>query len=164
MKPKVSVFIATSIADYSHVRPGPVTLLVGYEANYSIDNTDNRLGLLYNRNRPLDGDLSERLHAVFVAALKACVRLEDAPLLRNKVKFSGEELSLVLNDRLLAPNTQETFTALDPTLKDLFNTLYGGGEYTIEHNQDAKQLFSLSIKAKGDWAIPTLLKNIENSL
>jgi len=37
------------IADYSHVQAGPGILLIAHEANISMDNTDNRLGLLYNR-------------------------------------------------------------------------------------------------------------------
>ena len=37
------------IADYRHVPDGPGVVLIGHDANYSVDNTDNRLGVRYNR-------------------------------------------------------------------------------------------------------------------
>src|SRR5258706_13193320 len=37
------------VADYKHVPAGPGTVLVAHEANLSIDQADNRLGLLYAR-------------------------------------------------------------------------------------------------------------------
>ena len=43
------------LADYSHMHAGPGILLIAHEANISMDNTGNRLGLLYNRKRPLQG-------------------------------------------------------------------------------------------------------------
>lgn len=153
--------VLVDVADYSHVGAGPVVLLVGHEANYSIDNTDHRLGLLYSRKQPLKGDLSDRLRAAFLAALKACRRLEEEPELKGMVKFRGDEAWLVLNDRLHAPNAEETFAALEPDLKGLLNDLYAGADFTIGRNSSQKQLFSLNIKAEGAWDIPALLKNIE---
>ena len=37
------------VADYLHVHNGPGIMLIGYEADYSLDNRAGRLGLLYNR-------------------------------------------------------------------------------------------------------------------
>ena len=37
------------VADYRHVYAGPGVVLIGHEGNYSVDNTDNRLGVRYNR-------------------------------------------------------------------------------------------------------------------
>jgi hypothetical protein len=153
--------VLVDVADYSHVHAGPVVLLVGHEANYSIDNTDHRLGLLYSRKQPLKGNLYECLRAVLLAALKACLRLEEEPELRGRAKFRGDETWLVLNDRLNAPNTEDTFAAIGPDLKGLLNNLYAGAGFTIGRNPNQKQLFSLNIKAEGAWDIPALLKNIE---
>ena len=44
------------VADYRHVHEGPGVILIGYEGNYSVDNTDNRLGVRYNRKAALDGN------------------------------------------------------------------------------------------------------------
>src|SRR5712692_2262165 len=51
------------IADYRHVYAGPGVVLIGHECNYSVDNTDNRLGVRYNRKAAR-------------AALTACQRLD----------------------------------------------------------------------------------------
>ena len=60
------------------------------------------------------------------AALLAAERLGAQPGL----KFSGHELQLVVNDRLLAPNTDETWQAARPELAAFFDQLYGPGRYT----------------------------------
>lgn len=155
--------VLVDVADYSHVHQGPVTLLVGHEANYSIDNTDGELGLLYNRKQPLDGDLSGRLHTVFRNALKACRRLEADPTIGDRVRFRGNTALLMLNDRLHAPNTEETLATLRPGLEGLLAALYAGANVRLRRNPDPKQRFALNIQAEGDWDIATLLKNLENS-
>src|SRR5205807_2486817 len=43
------------VADYRHVHHGPGIVLIGHEADYSLDQTDGRLGLRYNRKAPLPG-------------------------------------------------------------------------------------------------------------
>ena len=43
------------VADYRHVPAGPGVVLIGHQANYSVDNIDNRLGVRYNRKAELDG-------------------------------------------------------------------------------------------------------------
>ena len=45
------------MADYRHVPEGPGVMLIGHQANYSVDNTDNRLGVRYNRKEPLEGQI-----------------------------------------------------------------------------------------------------------
>src|SRR5580698_8801430 len=44
------------IADYRHVPEGPGVVLIGLQADYSVDNTGGRLGVRYNRKAALDGD------------------------------------------------------------------------------------------------------------
>ena len=97
--------VLVDVADYSHVHNGPVTLLVGHEANYSIDRSDGKTGLLYDRKQPSNGSFPNRLKAAFVSALKACRRLETDPILAGSARFRLDEVLFVLNDRLLAPNS-----------------------------------------------------------
>ena len=152
--------VLVDVADYSHVHKGPVTLLVGHDANYSIDNTDGELGLLYDRKQPLDGALSDQLRTIFLRALNASRRLEEDPSIGDLVSFRGDETLLVLNDRLHAPNTEETLAALTPDLKSLLVTLYAGADFRFQHNPDPKQRFTLNIRAEGDWDTAALLKNL----
>src|SRR5215471_21410176 len=37
------------VADYRHVFAGPGIILIGLEGDYSLDNTDSRLGVRYSR-------------------------------------------------------------------------------------------------------------------
>src|SRR5512138_3801588 len=112
--------LLVDVADYLHVHYGPGVILIGHEADYSLDNRAGRLGLLYNRKAALDGSLQDKLMQAARAALTAARLLEK----ENGVKFRGEEVQVIINDRLLAPNTPETFAMLEPDFRTFFNTFY----------------------------------------
>ena len=98
------------VADYLHVHHGPGIMLIGHEADYSLDNRAGRLGLLYNRKEQMEGTTQEKLAQAVRAALTAAQMLEK----ENGLKFNGQEVQVIINDRLLVPNTAETFAALEP--------------------------------------------------
>ncbi|OGQ17201.1 MAG: hypothetical protein A3C54_04715 [Deltaproteobacteria bacterium RIFCSPHIGHO2_02_FULL_60_17] len=148
------------VADYSHMQAGPGIVLVTHEANIGMDNTGNRLGLLYNRKQPLRASNDEKLEFVFKTALEFCRRIEQEPALKGKIRFQGQEALFLVNDRFLAPNTEETFRAVKPELEGLAEILYGGTEFTLDYNGGVKQRFSVSIKAPRAFEINTLLKNL----
>ena len=99
-------------------------MLIGLEANYSVDNTDDRLGVRYNRKAPLDGTNQDRLKQAARAALTAAQRLEAESRLDGKLRFSGQEIEIFVNDRLLAPNTDATRKAAEPELKSFLQKLF----------------------------------------
>ena len=127
------------VADYAHVAAGPGLLLIGHEANYSFDNRENRLGLLYNRKAPLDGTLRSRLQQAHDAALDACGRLEREPEFGGKLKFNRDAMEVFVNDRLLAPNSDETWVALRPELEEAF------AGYAIRRTGERRDLFRVSV-------------------
>ena len=147
------------VADYQHVAAGPGVVLIGHEANYSIDNEGDRLGLLYNRKAVMRGGAQERLEQVVRSALLACRRIEEDPLLEGRVRFSGGEVRLVMNDRLLAPNTEETFSFFTPELEIFLKRLYQGARYTLERPSDPRERFAVSVKVKGSFDVAALLEN-----
>jgi len=150
------------LADYSHMQAGPGILLIAHEANISIDETGGRRGLLYNLKRPLQGSNSHRLRGVFKAALEYCRRIEGAPSIKGRIKFSGDEALLLINDRLLAPNNEETFRVVRPDLEDLARTLYAGANFNLEPStRDRRERFGVKIKTPISFDIVTLLKNLE---
>ncbi len=132
------------VADYRHVPAGPGVLLIGHEANYSLDNRENRLGLLYNRKAPLDGTLQSRLEQAYGAAFEACSRLEREAPFSGKLMFDRNAMEVSINDRLLAPNTDETWQALRPEFEKFF------AGCTIERRGEPRDLFRVSVtKAAG---------------
>jgi hypothetical protein len=144
------------VADYSHMRAGPGIVLVASYANVSIDEANNRRGLLYSQKAHLSGSNEEKIRAVLRAALKYCRRLEQEPTLRGKLKFSDEEIFISINDRLLAPNSQETLTALKPDLEGAVRPLVGDANFTLEHNQDPRQRFSVRVRASKHFEMDKL--------
>ena len=52
---KATEELLIDVAEYLHVHNGPGIMLIGHNANYSLDNRAGRLGLLYNRKEPLEG-------------------------------------------------------------------------------------------------------------
>ena len=103
------------VHDYSHVHNGPGILLVAHEGNFSMDQDGGRLGLYYYRKQPLQGGLETNLKNVLQTALQACKLLESEPEL-NGIKFKTDEILVVANDRLLAPNDAATRTKLEPVV------------------------------------------------
>src|SRR5260370_36689112 len=112
------------VADYRHVLGGPGIVLIGHEADYSLDNTDNRWGVRYNRKTAMHGDNQKRLKQAARAALTACQRLQQDG--RLKLYFKGDEIEIFVNDRLLAPNHEETRDALTPDFQRFAEPLFEG--------------------------------------
>ena len=139
------------VADYSHMQAGPGIVLVANDANVSIDETGNRRGLLYNHKAHLYGSNHEKIHKVFRSAWENCRRLEQEPSLQHKLKFSKDELVFFINDRLVAPNTKETLEALKPDLEGAVRDLVGDASFTLEHNPDRRQRFSVTVRASNPF-------------
>jgi hypothetical protein len=127
------------VADYQLVFGGPGVLLIGHEANYSFDNRENRLGLLYNRKAPLDGTFQSRVAQAHRAALEACDRLEQEEEFRGKLKFDQNDMEVFINDRLLAPNTDETWQVAKPELDKSFPG------FNIERRGEPRDLFRVAV-------------------
>jgi hypothetical protein len=144
------------VADYLHVHHGPGIMLIGHEADYSLDNRAGRLGLLYNRKEPLEGTTQEKLAQAVCAALTAAQILEK----ENGLKFNGSEVHVIINDRLLAPNTAETFEALEPEFQAFFTRLYNRAHNTLAHLNDARERFTVNVKTEASFDVDTLLKNL----
>jgi hypothetical protein len=129
---RVTDELLIDIADYRHVPAGPGVMLIAHEANFSLDNSGNRLGLLYNRKMPDEGSTQDKLRKSYESALAACERLENEPEFRHKLKFHPGDCEVIFNDRLLTPNSHETYEALKPELELFFTELWGRGTFDLE--------------------------------
>jgi hypothetical protein len=151
------------VADYSHMHAGPGIVLVANDANVSIDETGNQRGLLYNCKSYLYGSNVERLKEVFRSALENCRRLEQEPALRGKLKFLGNEALIAINDRLLAPNTEESFETIKPEIKSLARALYDDEEITLERDRDPNKRLTVRIKTARPASVDNLLSNLQDN-
>jgi hypothetical protein len=162
IKERVFGELLLDVADYRHVHAGPGVVLIGHQGDYSVDNTDNRLGVRYNRKAALTGDNRERLRQAARAALVACQRLEAEPRLQGKLRFNGQELELFINDRLLTPNRDATREAVRGEFETFFQKLFRGSEYSISYRNDPRRLFGVSVKAAHAFSVADLLSNLDS--
>lgn len=149
------------VADYRHVHAGPGVVLIGHQANYSVDNTDERLGVRYNRKAVLNGANDDALRQAMRATLIACQRLETEPRLEGKLRFNGQESEFFVNDRLLAPNRQATRETLHSDFERFFERLFRGSEYSLSYTSEPGKLFGVSVRSSRIFATADLLANLE---
>jgi len=146
------------VGDYKHVHEGPGIVLVSHEANIYADLGGGRLGLLYVRKQPLPGFFADRLRAVFKYALQSAALLEDKQSLQGRVQFRTDELIFRINDRLHAPNAQETFDRIKPDLEAFLRHLYGTPTIELTYRPHPENPFEVEIRLPESLPIHTLLE------
>ena len=157
------------VADYRHVPNGPGVILVAHDAQYAMDTSDGRIGLLYSRRRETHAShqhirsMTQRLHSVVRSALTTCQRLEAEATLPRPLRFRGNELLLRFNDRLAAPNTAQAYDALRECLEPLLVQLYPGAPPQVDWVEDPATRLSLSIKADESPDVETLISRLATS-
>jgi hypothetical protein len=140
--------VFVDVADYHHVHDGPLVILVGHYVNYSLDTTGDRLGLLYSRNRELNSTNEEKIAQSLEEILKAGRRLKEDALISNQLKFNQQDLLFIINDRAIAPNTDETFNEIKPALEGVLTKRFNTNSFSLEHLKDPRQRFAVNIRFK----------------
>jgi hypothetical protein len=144
------------VADYSHVPAGPGIMLIAHEGNYALDETGHERGVLYYSKQRLPGELPERLARVASKALKAAQLMSGAAELAGALKLPGNRLQFFANDRLVAPNTDAAYAALEPALRAFLDRLYAGQRYTLVRESDPRERLSVRAQAGSETALETL--------
>jgi hypothetical protein len=162
IRDKVSDELLLDIADYQHVIDGPGIVLIGFQGDWSVDNTDHRLGVRYNRKTPLEGTNQDRLKQAAREALAAAQRFESTPALGGKFRVSGQDVEIFFNDRLLVPNNDATRKAAEPELKSFLQKLFRGAEYSVTYATDPRKLFGVTVRASKAFPVADLLANLNS--
>ena len=138
------------VVDYRHVPAGPGVVMVGHEADYALDETGNRPALRYNRKAPLAGSNVDRFIQAYRAASKLCSRLESQ---FDGLKFSRLEFELAVNDRALAPNTDESRDAVATDVAAFVRTVSGSDEFSTDYDRDRRAVFGviITLSAPAVW-------------
>lgn len=132
------------VADYRHVPHGPGVVLIGLDADYGMNQTGGRFGLLHNRKAPVEGTNADRLRQALTAAASVCLRLESE---MEGLRFSRTEFDLFINDRALAPNTAETFAACGDELTSALQGLLGHDDFELSYEVgDPRRLFTVAVR------------------
>jgi hypothetical protein len=152
--------VLIDVVDYSHVKNGPVTLLVGHEYDISIDDADGKRGVLFSRKRADAGDFVQHLSTAVKQACEMSRRIETDGDVGDQVVFRGNEVCLILNDRLQTPNADETVQALQADLDAVLGKLYGDAKVSVARRDNAKARLTLDVQAEGNWTADQLLANL----
>lgn len=127
------------VADYGHVPDGPGIMLIAHEADYSMDHTDGRWGMRYNRKAPLPGINQDRIRQALSAAANACRKLEETFASEGPLKFSRAEFEVFVNDRAIAPNNSETAAAFELELRASLKSILGHEEFSLRTHSDRRR-------------------------
>jgi hypothetical protein len=139
-KQNLTGHLLIDVHDYSHTHQGPGILLVAHEGNFSIDMSDGRPGLMYYRKTPTALSPVEHLTTIFRSALQASRFVERD----GRVRFNMDEFIVIANDRLNAPNNDQTFAELQPPLSAALKQVFEGAEFHFARASiDAKERFTV---------------------
>ena len=127
--------VPIDVADYAHVPDGPGVMLIGHEADRSLDLGEGRPGIVYQRKRDGGGRLEDRVAAAIEAADRTATEIENDPA-ADGVRFGRNEIVLRINDRLAAPNDEATLEALRPAIEAGLAMVRPGRSATIERATD----------------------------
>lgn len=132
------------VADLRHVPSGPGVILVGLEGDYSLDHADGVWGLQYRRKDALGGSNLDRLTQALEAARRLGDRLEQET--GGRLRYSRSDFDVVVNDRALAPNTDDTRRQAAGELDAFAQAAFGPAATVTPHTADPRRRFGARIR------------------
>lgn len=157
---KVAEEMLLDVADYAHVPQGPGVMLIGHHANLSMDEMEGRLGFLYNRKVKEEGTNEEKIKRVFKWAFLHAKRLEEESSVKGKLKFKTGSLQVIVNDRLLAANTEENGKLLESDLKKIIQILYGNVAVKMSRHADPRERLILDVNIDANFSLEDILQKL----
>jgi hypothetical protein len=161
-KQSISDHLLLDVHDYSHVPEGPGIFLYGHEGSFSLDLGQNRIGLLYQRNKNPNGDADNRLAESLRTLLQGCLLLESEKIAGAFPRFKTSEFRLAVHSRLHAPNTEETFQRFQPVLAKFLGQTLEGNKFRIDHMSDPTELFAIEVSGASPLPVEELYARLEN--
>jgi hypothetical protein len=150
------------VADYRHVPDGPGIILIGHDADYSIEPRNGRLGLLFTRKHRPDEDVQAQLRSSLRLALAACQLLETEDAFFPRLRFRADELEIRYPDRLKFPNVPQTFSLIRADLNAVLSELYGEDTLDVSRvSQDPRYLFTVEVHGEGANSVADLARALQ---
>lgn len=149
------------VADYSHVPAGPGVMLIGDEANLSIEyGAEEAFGIVYSTKEKRTGENSDRIRHALRQLLKSAALLAGDERLRN-VEFPGQAFRMLVNSRESATNNDSTLKSIQSDLNLVFDQLFGDSRYTMERlSNDRRERFMVEVRHESPQDINSLLGRI----
>lgn len=152
--------VLIDVADYSHMHHGPGVILIGHEANISIDYAEGRMGLRYRYRQIAEDSFQDALRTALTGALTACVELERDEDLKGHLVFAGNTVQISANDRLNAPHDAALGESLVEGVRAVLASCYS--ESTTVTLSDADSRERLTVEVSGDEStVSTLLERLQ---
>lgn len=143
------------VADYRHMTDGPGVVLVGHDADYALDMTAGKPGLLHTQKHR-DGDLAARLPQLLHDALVACRALAD----QTPLRFAADAFEIKFLDRLSAPNSDETFEQLRPQVEAALGAAFGEGLQLTRNTADPRSCLTIDASATSGPDVNALIDRL----
>jgi len=156
---KIADELLLDVTSYDHCKSGPGVMLIGHEGQYGLDDTKNKLGLLYSQRRAQVTGLEAALRRALKHAIGACALLENDPSLEKKLAFGTQEVMIRINDRLAAPNTSETFGAIEATVSKVLAELFAG-DVRLEPAPPGRELLTIHARSATATSLATLASRL----
>jgi hypothetical protein len=123
--------VLLDVADYTHAPDSPGVMLIGHDATYALDRSDGRFGLLVQRRRPTGDGGADAIAAALRGLVAVADKLEADRRLLGKLSFDRSVVRVEANDRLRAPNTDASFEAFEPVVRDAVARVFAGPPHAV---------------------------------
>ncbi len=152
--------VLIDVADYSHVPEGPGVMLVSHEINYAMDKSEGQIGVYAQLKINNADSHKEAILDLVKSTAKFGQLLESDERIKGKISLEGGKFIYMTNDRLRAPNNEETFQALKPDLEAAATSLYPGQTVTVTRiENDPRDRLSIMVEASEQTDLATLAKD-----
>jgi len=145
------------IADYAHVPSGPVVMIVGADAQFSIDAAKGELGVLYSHRGTLEGSASERIASALRIALQLVADLESEDDCPIRVRTDRADVSV--NDRSEYPNQADTAAAFTADVTAAAESVFGAAPTSVEHTGGPDQRLGVRVTLASNVPAAQLLSD-----
>jgi len=141
------------LADYGHMKQGPVMLMAGKRDRVAVDTNLPGAGIVVQTQKGLSGSIEERFVEAFRRHLSMATQLTAEPEFPAGLTPRGGDWMVTINDRLQFPNNEATDQAVRSGLVAALDRLFGDAGYDLERDTDPQRRYAYRVRAEGN---PTL--------
>lgn len=145
------------VANYEHVPKGPGIVLICDKAHYYFDVRHDRWGLRFRNRREARATGGDAITHAFGSVLRAASLLENDPTLEGRYAFRTDEVEFGIYDRLRAPSSEETLSAIRPAMEAAIAELYGDAPTGLELMSDSGEPFMVAVRNSASPSVDQLL-------